>query len=999
MSDAPDAASWAEIDRLLDAALELPPEARDGYVRENASSPGIATFVLDLLDRESRLGSFLELPPAFGSLLFDEVAQPSPARHALNVGDVVGAWRLVRELGHGGMAIVWLAERADAAWAQQVALKFVRPSLDGPLLRERFGREQRILARLQHPRIARLLDGGVDHDRHYLVLEFVEGIAITDWCAQQSASLRMRLRLLRQVCDAVAFAHARLIVHRDIKPSNILVDAAGDAHLLDFGIAKILAGEDEASTALTAIGGRAMTPSYAAPEQIDGRPLSVATDVYSLGVLLYEILCGHSPYRLAHPGAAALEEAVLNQEPMPASRCADAAQAERCATSLRRLRRELRGDIDRILATALEKDPDRRYASVEAFAQDIDRHLDGRPIHARRTSFGYRAGKFVRRHAVGLAVGVALVVAILGGIAGTLWQARLAQIAALRAHAEAAEATAVRDLLTGLFQTADPDVARGRDPTASELLDAGARRTQRELAEQPVLKARLLGVIADLFLKLGHYRESQDLYAQALEISEPSSPEAELDRMKLRFGHAEASMLSGGLSEALKEFDELDGALAGKTTSGAPELQARVQVEQGEVLRRQGHYTESRTKLDAALALLSDPTAANSDTYLTALQRSADLEFSSGHFENAERQFRDLLARLIARHGEEHTEVARAYHDIGVSLGQLGRLDEAEVSLRRALELRRRLLGENHPAVAYSHANLAAILRLRQRLDDAESHYKLSLEINSRALGEDSMEVARDYNGLAALAAARRDFERARELFSKAFAGYEKVLGPKHPDVGMALMNQAIMERRLGRYAEAKDNLLRALAIFGASLPDDHYFIALARYGSGMVSLANGDAAEATEYLQRSVPAMEKSMGAGHVDVARAKAAWSLALAMRGDLQEAARVADEVSLPASDPRARADIGYLRGRALYLAGTADACADLDQAWRSRTELDGASDGGALEAELYLGACLHSKDERSARERILHAAPLILANATSAPSVRHDATRLMRGEYRL
>jgi tetratricopeptide (TPR) repeat protein len=212
-------------------------------------------------------------------------------------------------------------------------------------------------------------------------------------------------------------------------------------------------------------------------------------------------------------------------------------------------------------------------------------------------------------------------------------------------------------------------------------------------------------------------------------------------------------------------------------------------------------------------------------------------------------------------------------------------------------------------------------------------------------------------------------------------------------------MNQAIMERRLGRYAEAKDNLLRALAIFGASLPDDHYFIALARYGSGMVSLANGDAAEATEYLQRSVPAMEKSMGAGHVDVARAKAAWSLALAMRGDLQEAARVADEVSLPASDPRARADIGYLRGRALYLAGTADACADLDQAWRSRTELDGASDGGALEAELYLGACLHSKDERSARERILHAAPLILANATSAPSVRHDATRLMRGEYRL
>ena len=997
MKHAPDAANWAEIERLLDAALDQPLDARGEYVRANASTREIADVVLDLLDRQSKLGAFLESRPALGAHLFEAASSQSVPMHALKVGDIVGVWRLVRELGHGGMAVVWLAARADGAWSQQVALKFVRPGLDSALLRERFGREQRILARLQHPRIARLLDGGIDNDRPYLALEFVEGIAITEWCAQQSASIRLRLRLLRQVCDAVAFAHARLIVHRDIKPSNILVDAAGDVHLLDFGIAKILAGEDAAfSTSLTAIGGRAMTPSYAAPEQIDGRPLSVATDVYSLGVLLYELLCGHLPYRPAHAGSAALEDAVLHQEAMLASRAADADQARRCRTSLHRLRRELRGDIDRILATALEKDPDRRYASVEAFAQDIDRHLDGRPIRARRASIGYRTGKFVRRHALGLAVGAALVIAILCGIAGTLWQAKIAEAAAHRAHEEAAEATAVRDLLTGLFQRADPDIALGRDPTASELLDAGARRARSELADRPVLKARLLGVIADLFLKLGHYRESSELYAQAIESTGSSSPSSALDRLQLRLGHAQASTLSGELKAAETELAELDSELADMSGANSQLLRTRVQVEQGEVLRRQGHFAEARAKLDGALAFFTGP-ATPSDAYLTALQRSADLEFSSGHFENAERQFRDLLALLVARHGEEHTEVARAHHDMGVTLGQLGRLEEAERSLTRALELRRRLLGENHPAVAYSHANIAAVLRLRQRLDDAQTHYLSSLEINRSVFGEDSAEVARDYNGLAALAASRRDFAKARDLFAKSFAGYAKVLGASHPDVGMALMNQAIMERRLGRFADAHENLLRSMSIFATTLPDDHYLIALARYGLGMVSLANGDGREATEYLRRSVPVMEQSMGAGHVDVARAKAAWSLALAMNGDRAQAVRVANEISLPTSDPRARADVAYLRGRAQQIAGGAGACSDLDEAWQNRARLDGESDPAAVEAELYLGACLHADDEKRARERIRHAAPIVIASAATGPSVQRDAVRLLRGQY--
>src|SRR5688500_7995315 len=454
----PDTSRWEAIERLLDAALDRPEAGREAWVRAQAEDTHVAAFVLDLLARDARIGDFLEDAALAQRSLhdaerFDEDPKPPAA------GLEVGAWRLLREIGSGGMAVVWLAERADGAYSQQVALKLVRPGLEGTLQRERFARERRILALLQHPRVARLVDGGIADGRPYLVLDYVDGLPITAWCAQQRTPLPQRIALLQQVCAAVAFAHARLIVHRDLKPSNILVDARGDAHLLDFGIATILAGDHSEPTALTAIGGRAMTMAYAAPEQIEQRPLGVATDVYALGVVLYELLTGRLPYRASRSSPAAIEDAVLHEEPRLASVVAEAAHAVQCGVSLRRLRRELRGDLDRILAKALEKDPDRRYASVEALAGDLDRHLHGLPVRAQRPSLRYRAGKFVRRHAFGLAVAGALGVAIVAGIAGTLWQARRAAESALEARAEAAAASAVRDLLLDMFNTAGPDVA------------------------------------------------------------------------------------------------------------------------------------------------------------------------------------------------------------------------------------------------------------------------------------------------------------------------------------------------------------------------------------------------------------------------------------------------------------------------------------------------------------------------------------------------------------
>jgi len=989
--DATDPQSWSEIERLLDAALDLPEPERDAWVRAHASRAEIADFVLDLVARERRIGDFLEdaapavdvaaLAHRFGEL--DATLSP---------GHAIGAWRLVRELGSGGMAVVWLADRIGETGPETVALKLVRPGLDSTLLRERFARERRILALLQHPRIARLLDGGVADGRQYLALEYVDGEAITDWCARHLASTRARIELALQICDAVAFAHARLIIHRDLKPSNILVDSRGEVHLLDFGIAKILSGDTPEPTALTAIGGRAMTTAYASPEQIEGLPLGVATDVYTLAVVLHELLTGQLPYRASRTNLAAVEDAILHDEPRASSAVVDAAYATRRGVALRRLRQELRGDVDRILARALEKQPVRRYATIDAFADDLRRHLRGQPIRAERASLRYRAGKFVRRHAVGLAVGVAFATAIVAGVAGTLWQAHRASQSAHAARAEAAAAGAVRDLLLDMFRTADPDVSRGRDPSASELLDTAMRRLQAGLDDQPVLKARLLGVVADLNRKLGNYARAAELFGLAAEVPAMAEPANAAERLRLRTGHASALMLAGNLDAADAELDRVESELdAAAPREMLADARLRATIERGELARRQGHYDESRSALDRALATGTD----DADARETALRYSAELEFSRGHLDNAERGFADLLVGLRARYGEDHTEVARAYNDRAVVLAQLGRAEDAERDLRRAIALRERLLGRAHPAVADSHWNLGATLRRLNRLDEAEAEYRESLAMFRDTLGDDTVEVARVYNGLGALAGARRDHAASEMFLREALARYEKTLGATHPDVGMALNNLAVAQRRLGKIDESGVNARRALAIQEATLPEGHFLIAVTRFTLGSLALMQGDSASAVTWLEPAARTMEASMGAAHPDVVRAKLQWAVALSQSGDAARAEDIARAIAIPPSDRRIEADASYLLGRVHLTADRLDdACRALDRSWQLRRELDGTDDAATLEAELYLGECLLRSGVDAGSAHIRHAARTLRESPVSAPALRSDAVRIER-----
>jgi serine/threonine-protein kinase len=512
---------WRQLSPLLDEALDLPSEAR-------------APWLAALRTRDPELARDLDACLADAQALDDAgfldgvaVAAPSPSL----AGQRVGAYRLVSLIGEGGSGSVWLAERCDGRYRGRVAVKLLNLALAGPAGEERFRREGTILARLRHPRIAHLVDAGVSAaGQPYLVLELVDGEAIDRYCDAKALTVDGRLRLFLDVLDAVAFAHANLTVHRDIKPANVLVSAEGHVTLLDFGIAKLIdtapdwhEGRSAEAVALTREIGRALTPEYAAPEQLAGGAVTTATDVYALGVLLYVLLTGRHPAAESLRSPATLIRAIVEEAPLPPSMAVDdlAASAAsrldhaaRFGTTPSRLRRALAGDLDTIVAKALKKDPAERYGSVDALADDVRRALRHEPISARPDGLGYRATRFVRRHVAGVVTATA-VLALLSAMT-VVYMTRVAA-ARDRAQHEAAKAVKVSQMLLDMLTSADPYALRtGGEPTVRGLLDGGAVRVQRELAGQPELQAELLTTMGRTYRRLGQYDKARQLLEQAL---------------------------------------------------------------------------------------------------------------------------------------------------------------------------------------------------------------------------------------------------------------------------------------------------------------------------------------------------------------------------------------------------------------------------------------------------------------------------------------------------
>jgi len=713
---------WAKLSPLLDELLEMDEAARSARLADiEASDPALYLELKKMLALENERPDFLSQPIIDGT-----VFTPQP-------GQEIGPYRLVMPLGEGGMGQVWMAVRADGLYERRVALKLLRPGLGDAGLRVRFTRERQILARLGHAHIARLLDAGVSKDgQPYLALDYVHGEAITEYAQKHHLDLPARLQLFAQICAAVSHAHANLVVHRDLKPSNILVTPAGEVCLLDFGIAKLLDQERE-SVDITRTGSRTFTLHYAAPEQLRGEVITTMTDVYALGVVLYELLTDRKPYDLSRQSDAAWEEAILHDEPLKPSQALARQARERGDVQRKRRARQLAGDLDNIVLRALSKLPEQRYPSVEALAQDLRRFSEGQPVQARSQSLLYRTRKYLRRHAlsVGLSFGISSVLAI--ALAIVSWQAN-------RALKEAARAQAMQDFVIALFEnTGNKGGNQNLDVRA--LLDAGVRRADTELSNQPRARAELLGLIARLKSGLGDDREALQLLdrqRQVLETLGDAVPgnllleSAALRGRNLReLGRAEDCLVA--LSPSL--------ALAQREAGAFPLPAAEFLSQLGRCHRQLGGSSVARDLFGQALQLRQS--SRNSAALEAESQTDLALVLADdGQLDAAISALHDALDQLRSVDGERNPLGVDIWLDLGDLYARQHDLTEAEAGYRQALDIALSRFGGDHPRTADAQLKLAELLAQRGKLDEAGRLVSLAQDTLAGHGGRNGLELA-----------------------------------------------------------------------------------------------------------------------------------------------------------------------------------------------------------------------------------------------------------------
>ena len=785
------------LERLFAAALEAAPEERRRLLA--AAPPELAREAEKLLLADARAGDLAELVAAAAA---EVTAEAGPA------GRRLGPFELLRELGRGGMSTVYLARRPPGQLPREVALKVVRQGLASPMLERRLLAETRILAGLVHPNIARLLDSGRAEDGSpYFVMEAIDGLPIDQYCDHHRLGVEARLRLFLATCRAVDHAHRNLIVHRDLKPSNVLVDREGAVKLLDFGIAKLLDADQEVELTRSSL--RLGTPGYASPEQILGQPITTASDVYSLGVLLYRLLTGSRPYRFGTTAPLReIEAAIVGEKAPPASAAAARAGAtvEGIAAAAARgerpesLARRLRGDLDTILAMALRKEPERRYLSAAQLAEDLERHLEGHPVRARRDTFFYRAGKFAGRHRWAVAAGAAALVVSLFFVAA-LWRQEQ------RTARERDRAESVSGLLVSLFEVAEPAPQRAGALTARELLDRGRAELSR-LEDQPESQLLLRSTLAGLYEKLGLFGEARELLRQNLELQEQRigrrhAAVAEtlylLGRATARGGDIEAAepLFRESLELRRQLLGEDDPAVAVGLNSLALVLHEKGELAAAEPLYRQA--------IEKSRRLLGE---ADAQTVKTRANLAL-LLLDRGDYEPAEKLFGEALAGREALPGDQEL-VAEALDGLGQTLLAQGRAEEAATRLEEGLELRQSLFGDEHPSTARSRAHLGDALRARDP-EAAEELIERAREQRRALLGEDSAELAESLAIEAALRASQGREAEAADLYRRSIETYGKTLAEGHPLMLRPIVGLALLEAGRGKCEEAVPLLEAAL--------------------------------------------------------------------------------------------------------------------------------------------------------------------------------------------
>ena len=814
---------WSKVKALFRAARELPRESRLSFLRDACGDDAA------VLAEVSKLLQVDASDSEFEAIIREAACDTVAATAEDNIDLRVGNYRLVELIGSGGMGNVYLAKRDDDQFEHRVAIKLLHTNLRDEKLIERFQVERQTLANLDHPNIAKLLDGGeTDDGTPYLVMEYVDGVPINQYCDQHRQTVQQRLQLFRKVCAAVDYAHRSLVVHRDIKPSNLLVNNLGEPKLLDFGIAKFI-GSAAANLAIapTRQGQAVMTPEFASPEQVRGEPITTATDVYSLGVLLYILLSGRAPYFEHASNMAAIARAICDTEPSRPSTVVtqndaqgdtvpDIVAARR--TSAGKLAKLLTGDLDNIAMMTLQKEPERRYSSARALSDDVENYLTHKPVVARPDSLLYRAGKFVRRHRWGVSTSALLLVLVVGF--PSYYSVRVSEQRDI-AEQEAETADRVAAFMLSLFRTPDPDLAQGKTVTARELLDQGALRIEQELAEQPSVRAAMQDVMGGAYQGLGLYAQSQSLLDHALRTRISLHGDEHIDVLETASRIADLATSTGDYqkSEALYiEALQLSRKLHGEDSPSAAALLTGL----ANALYEQGRHGESRTHYEMALAMHERLSQEPGMDKAITMHGYGWLLTNMADFEAAEAILQSAVTMLRETAGDFHPEVAAAMNHLTYALMDSGQWDAAEINMREGLALNTRIYGDSHPSVSGDLFTLGTILQQTGKFAEAESLYRRGLAIDLEYLGESHPYIASDKNNLAGILKSRGNYQEAVALYRESLALNEQLLGKEHPETATSMSNLGLTLLQLGEFDAARDYFTEALRIRIKALGGDH---------------------------------------------------------------------------------------------------------------------------------------------------------------------------------
>ncbi len=906
-------------------ALELPANERDSFLDASCvDSEG--NLDISLRSEAARMvaASVLAdeseaLASPFQGLAVDAASETTD--DSAEIPAAIGPWIPSRQIGRGGMGVVYLARRADGSQQRDVAIKVLQTS---PYLQDqskRFGAEQRILSRLEHPNIARLYDGGLTDDgAPYLVMEYIDGMPITKFCAAEGLNVQQRVALFQSVCKAVAYAHQNLVVHRDIKPSNIFVAQDGSVKLLDFGIAKLLDEDPEDEVPLTRTGQTLMTPEYAAPEQVRGEAVTTATDVYSLGIVLYEILVGERPYTFDSRTPSAIERVICESTPTRPSTAA----RRRIVTSsgkdnqgarikiveanardseskvfitessnttahrgLTNASKFLRGDLDTIILKALSKNPARRYSSAAQLADDLRNYADGLPVSARPDTPGYRIKKFVTRHKLGVASATAVLIALVAGLVGTIWQANVAR-------AEARKADATKNFIQEMLSSADPyEGDNATEVTVVQILDSAAVRIGRDLAETPDVEAEVRQTIGTAYRGLGKYPQADSQLTLAIHQLESvygrGAPET-----------ATALRTLADLYIELSRYDEADSLFRSALSihkkypgPGNRDL-AQSLGSFGAMALQRGEYEVADEHLLKALGIMdnlplplsrSEAGSQNSYRYFFGV-----LKYDLGEYDAS-----DSLLSLAISDAKRQPKPWAAFVGGAMNIhawvnDYLGNLDEVEPLLLQALAFRQDRFGPNHVEVGYTINDLAYYYQVAGDIDRADSMYVEAISIFEKAVGGDSRTLGTLYNNRAALFRASGRAKEAIPLLERAVEIQTDLLGPEHMEVTYAINGLGHVYVILGDYKLAEEYYRKTLEIRKKVLPAGHTDIAGVMTALARCLVHQERADEAETIAAEAVQLQAAALGPEHRDTAEAELELGRALVSLNEKERAREI-------------------------------------------------------------------------------------------------------------